>query len=113
MLRLLSTTLLICLTTGFAQTPPPAPPARPTPPTRDPHTPGYVAAKELPDGELPAASADGNFIIGATHKPAAEMTIQPDTPQGTVINFTMESSDSKMYPGIVRDANTFGTPDPS
>ena len=41
------------------------------------------------------------------------MTIQPDTPQGTVINFTMESSDSKMYPGIVREANTFGTPDPN
>ena len=47
---------------------------RPTPPTRDPHTPGYVAAKELPDGEVPPADADGNFIIGPTHKPAPEMT---------------------------------------
>ena len=34
--------------TPSAQTPPPA--ARPAPPTRDPNTPGYVAAKELPDG---------------------------------------------------------------
>ena len=42
-------------------------PARPTPPTRDPHTPGYVTAKELPDGAVPPADADGNFIIGPTH----------------------------------------------
>ena len=31
------------------------PPPRPVPPTRDPHTPGYVAAKELPDGDGAAA----------------------------------------------------------
>ena len=30
-----------------------APAPRPTPPTRDPHTPGYVTAKELPDGTVP------------------------------------------------------------
>src|SRR5882762_11741734 len=40
---------------------------RPTPPTRDPRSPGYVAAKELPDGANPPANADGNFIIGPTH----------------------------------------------
>src|SRR5262245_55361151 len=34
-----------------------AAPARPTPPTRDPNTPGYVKAKELPDGTVPAADA--------------------------------------------------------
>jgi hypothetical protein len=28
---------------------------RPIPPTRDPHTPGYVTAKELPDGSVPPA----------------------------------------------------------
>jgi enterochelin esterase-like enzyme len=27
--------------------------------------------------------------------------------------FTMSSADSKIYPGIARDANTFGTPDPT
>src|SRR5947209_2350877 len=53
---------------------PTARPARPTPPTRDPNTPGYVNAQELPDGTLPAPNADGNFIIGPTHNPAAEMT---------------------------------------
>jgi enterochelin esterase-like enzyme len=85
---------------------------RPTPPTRDPHTPGYVAATELPDGAVPRADAYGNFIIGPTHNPAPEMTVQPGVPQGTVHNFTMSSADSKIYPGIARDPGTFGTPDP-
>jgi enterochelin esterase-like enzyme len=90
-----------------------AAPARPTPPTRDPNTPGYVKATELPDGTLPSASADGNFVIGPTHNPAPEMTAQDSVPKGTVYNFMMNSADSKIYPGIARDANTFGAPDPS
>jgi len=96
------------------QAPQPAPaPARPTPPTRDPHTPGYVTAKELPDGTLPPPDADGNFIVGPTHTPAPETVAQDGVPQGTVYNLTMNSSDSKIYPGIARDAGTFGTPDPN
>ena len=93
----------------------PAPPARgtrPPPPTRDPHTAGYVAAKELPDGTVPPADGYGNFIIGSTHNPAPEMSVQPGVPQGMVHNFTMESTDSKIYPGIRREQGTFGTPDP-
>jgi iron(III)-enterobactin esterase len=86
------------------------PTARPAPPTRDPHTPGYVHAKELPDGTLPPADTDGNFILGPTHAPAAEMTAQELT-HGTVVEFTMDSADSKYYPGIARDKGTFGTPD--
>ena len=86
---------------------------RPTPPTRDPHTPGYVEAKELPDGDVPPADADGNFIIGPTHNRAPEMTEQKGVPQGTIFNLTMKSTDSKIYPGIARDADTFGTPDPN
>ena len=86
---------------------------RPTPPTRDPNTPGYVAAKELPDGTVPPPNADGNFIIGATHNPAPETTVQDGVPQGAVYNFTMSSADSKMYPGIAREAGTFGTADPN
>jgi iron(III)-enterobactin esterase len=90
----------------------PAPPPRQTPPTRDPNTPGYVTAKELPDGTLPSPDVDGNFIIGPTHNPAPEMTVHEGVPQGTIYNFTMSSADSKIYPGIARDAGTFGTPDP-
>ena len=94
-----------------AQTPSTHPP-RPTPPTRDPHTQGYVAAKELPDGAIPPADEDGNFIIGPTHTPAPQMRVHDDVPQGTVSEFTMSSADSKLYPGITRDPGTFGTPDP-
>jgi len=93
--------------------PPPSKTERSSPPTRDPHTAGYVAAKELPDGEVPPSGVDGNFIIGATHPASTELSDQNAALQGTVIEFTMNSSDSKIYPGIARDANTFGTPDPS
>ena len=124
--RRLSIAILIALTTGdlaLAQggaappaTTPPAQagaPARPTPPTRDPNTPGYVTAKELPDGTVPPPDVDGNFIVGPTHNPAPEMTVQDGVPQGTIYNLTMSSADSKMYPGIARDAGTFGTVDPT
>jgi enterochelin esterase-like enzyme len=87
-------------------------PRRPPPPTRDPHTEGYVTAKELPDGMVPPADADGNFIIGPTHPPAPEMIAQEGVPKGTIFNLTMQSTDSKIYPGIAREPGTFGTPNP-
>jgi len=112
MLRLPTIAFLLSLTAGIytlaaqAQT-------RPTPPTRDPNTPGYVTAKELPDGANAPVNADGNFILGATHNPSPETTIQEAVPQGAVYNFTMSSADSKIYPGIARDQGTFGTVDPA
>ena len=104
MIRLATLTVLIALQT-LAQTPPTpqARPPRPPNPTRDPHTPGYVQARELPDGTVPPANADGNFIIGPTHPAAPEMAVNPDVPHGTIYNFTMESKDSKFYPGEARD----------
>jgi iron(III)-enterobactin esterase len=130
MFRLVGIASLLSLVAGAAssmaqtttqttpQTPATAPPAaarpaRPTPPTRDPNTPGYVTAKELPDGANPPANADGNFIIGPTHNPAPEMTPQQGVPRGAVSEFTMSSADSKVYPGIARDPGTFGSPDPA
>lgn len=86
---------------------------RPTPPARDPHTPGYVAAKELPDGTLPPPDQDGNFILGPTHSPAPETLYHPDIPHGDVFEFVLSSTDSKFYPGIARTSGTFGTPDPN
>jgi enterochelin esterase family protein len=112
--RLQSIALLIALAavSGLAMVQSP-PAARPVPPTRDPHTAGYVTARELPDGSNPTANADGNFIIGPTHNPAPELSVHEGVPQGTVSQFTMESADSRIYPGIARDAGTFGTPDPT
>jgi hypothetical protein len=90
---------------AIAQTP------RPTPPTRDPHTPGYVTAKELPDNTNPPPNVDGNFIIGPNYTPLQQSLT--DIPQGQVLDFTLNSADSKIYPGIARDPGTFGTPDPA
>jgi iron(III)-enterobactin esterase len=96
--------LMLLFARAFAQ--------RPEPPTRDPHSPGYVAAKELSDGAVPSSDVDGNFIIGPTHSPARELSAQDVVLYG-VIEFTMNSADSKIFPGIARQANTFGTPDPA
>src|SRR5205085_10097238 len=65
------------------------------------------------DGTLPPVNADGNFILGPTHTAAPEMTVQEGVPQGTVSTFTMESKDSKIYPGIMREQGTFGEVDPT
>ncbi len=107
--------IALCLATDLGaepvQTPPAPPAARPAPPTRDPYTPGYVTAKELPDGAVPPANENGNFIVGPTHNPAPEMTVKEGVPQGTIHNLTMSSADSRFYPGIAREPGTFGTPD--
>jgi iron(III)-enterobactin esterase len=115
MFRLLSIAFSIVFASGLGQAlaQAPATTPRPTPPTRNPQTPGYVMAQELPDGANPPPSRDGNFIIGPTHNPAPEMSVQEGVPQGTVSTFTMQSTDSAIYPGIARAANTFGTPDPA
>jgi enterochelin esterase-like enzyme len=86
---------------------------RPPPPARDPHTPGYVEATELPDGAVPSLDAEGNFILGPTHNPAPEMTVRDDVPHGTITNFTIASTDSKIYPGIAREPGTFAQADPN
>src|SRR6202140_5172505 len=119
---------LICLMAGLgpamAQTPVQRPPGRQAPakarsgapppdPPRDPNTPGYVKAKELPDGAIPSAKEDGNFIIGPTHNPAPEMAANEGVPKGDVFGFTMESKDSKIYTGIAREPDTFAVPDPA
>jgi predicted alpha/beta superfamily hydrolase len=111
--------LSVLLIAGLAIAQTPAPRARsgrarrPAPPTRDPHTPGYVKATELPDGTVPSPKADGNFIIGPTHPAAPEYTPGPDVPRGQIFDFTMESKDSKIYPGIYREQGTFGTVNPN
>jgi enterochelin esterase-like enzyme len=120
--RLPHSTIVICLVSSFvpivaqapaqqpAAQPPSGRPARPPAPIRDPYTPGYVKATELVDGEVPSPKDDGNFIIGPTHNPAPEMSPKQGAPQGQVFEFTMESKDSKIYPGIAREGNT--RPDP-
>jgi iron(III)-enterobactin esterase len=84
-----------------------------TPPAGDSKTARSITARELPDGAVPPLDADGDFIIGPTHKPAPEMSVQQGVPQGTIHRFKVNSADSKIYPGIARKAKTFGKVDPN
>jgi iron(III)-enterobactin esterase len=93
----------------------PSPTNRPPAPVRDPRTPGYVTATkatELADGTVPPVTATGNFILGPTHPPAVEVTVQAGVPQGAVHIFTMNSTDSRIYPGIARAEGTRPMVDP-
>ncbi len=94
-----------------------AAPARPRNPTRAPDAPGAPAMTRVSDlGAInPPVNKDGNFIIGPNYTPAPETMVQPGVPQGEVFRFTMNSTDSKIYPGIDRDAGPagLGTVDPN
>jgi enterochelin esterase-like enzyme len=104
------------------------------PPTRlptDPGTPPLIAAgpgaeeraKAAPPsgdaasnptnaapGANPPLNLDGNFLIGPSYVVAPESSVIAGVPQGRVEQFSMNSKDSKFYPGIGRKA--FGTVDP-
>jgi enterochelin esterase family protein len=97
-------------------------PARPTPPTRPPDGPGaphFVVAGAKPGntalraapGTNPPTDVDGDFLIGPDYLPAPELNVVEGVPQGKVQQFSMDSADSKFYPGIGRDV--FGTVDPN
>ena len=118
---LLFTVLVLAQASSAAQVPL-AKTRRPIPPTRDPHTPGYVKATQLPDTQVPPPHADGNFILGPTHPPAPQLVAfaaqqhpRSEVPQfshGSVTVFTMASAESKIYPGIARVPDVVGTADP-
>jgi enterochelin esterase family protein len=84
---------------------------RVVPPARDPHTPGYVKATELPDGTNAPVDQEGNFILGPTHPASPDTQVQDGVPQGVVSTFVLESAESKFYPGIMRDPGPLGVPD--
>ena len=51
---------------------------------------------------MPTPDADGNFIIGPDYTNAPELTIKEGVPHGTLHEFTMESTNSQIYPGIAK-----------
>jgi len=56
----------------------------------------------------PARTADGvEFRIGPVYVNAPELTVPSEIPRGTVHEFTMNSEQSKIYPGIAK--NVIGT----
>jgi enterochelin esterase-like enzyme len=44
-----------------------------------------------------------NFVIGPTYADAPELTVPEDAPRGTIHEFTMKSTDSRIYPGIAKN----------
>jgi iron(III)-enterobactin esterase len=46
------------------------------------------------------ALADGDFKIEPPFKDAPELTVKEGVPRGTLKDFTMDSADSKVYPGL-------------
>jgi iron(III)-enterobactin esterase len=111
-----------------------APP--PTRPPTDPGTPALVAAgpgaaerakaaaarppadtdaaanpTEAAPGANPQPDVEGNFLVGPVYVAAPELTVVAGVPQGKVEQFSMDSADTKFYPGIGRKA--FGTVDPN
>ncbi|HEX3718370.1 MAG TPA: alpha/beta hydrolase-fold protein [Verrucomicrobiae bacterium] len=66
---------------------------------------------EASPGANPPPNVDGNFLIGPAYVPAPELTVTEGVPQGRVEQFSMNSANSKFYPGIAR--KVFGTVDPN
>lgn len=50
------------------------------------------------------ASGEGDYRIAPPYADAPELTPRSDVPKGTVYHFTMDSTDSKLYPGIAKSA---------
>ena len=75
-------------------------------PTRSYTDPGAPPFKVIQGTKVPA-NTEGNFVVGPDYPAASTDAV----PQGKLQQFTMESKDSRFYPGVARDA--FGTLDPN
>jgi len=97
-----------------AQPAPPAPPAGPprvAPTVRSPDAPGAPRFTVIAEpGINPPIGRDGDFVIGPPYQVARELEVVSGVPQGRVEQFTLDSTASKFYPGIAR--NAAGTVDP-
>src|ERR1035438_2273733 len=60
-----------------------------------------ISAAETND--LPATIADGDFTLGPDYTNAPEVAVRAGVPQGAVYHFTMNSADSRIYPGLTGD----------
>ncbi|QDU99004.1 alpha/beta hydrolase [Lignipirellula cremea] len=110
MLLLPAVLLGACLLADSAQA---QPKKRATPPTRPFDAPGSPSFTRLDGkpGVNPPADVNGNFVIGPEYAPAPERQVMEGVPQGKVSQFTMDSTQGKLFnPGIARDV--FGTVDP-
>jgi enterochelin esterase-like enzyme len=97
----------------------PAPSLRPTRPPDGPGAPRFNVPDAKPgdtalraaSGAHPPADAEGDWVVGPDYVPAPETAVIAGVPQGRVEQLTLDSADSKFYPGIGRDV--LGTVDPA
>ena len=64
-----------------------------------------LSADELNPDTFPAfsgQSAEGNYLLAPPYKNAPELAVRENVPKGKVYRFTMDSSDSRIYPGIAK-----------
>jgi iron(III)-enterobactin esterase len=59
------------------------------------------------NGMAEAADGDGRFVISPPYEAAPEVIANDQVPQGTVHEFTMNSTDSAIYPKDVQTGETF------
>jgi enterochelin esterase family protein len=48
----------------------------------------------------PGSEGDGEYTIGPSYADAPELTVADGVPRGTVFHFTMDSTDSAIFPGV-------------
>ena len=107
--RILGVGIMLCLpfvaSPVLGQATPPAqdPKAKPAQ-KRTPRTPATPADLEemakLKD--LPAytpGAGDGDYFIGPNYVPAPEQAVREGVPKGKIVRFTMNSAESKIFPG--------------
>jgi enterochelin esterase-like enzyme len=68
---------------------------------QDAQVPAVDIAKLAP---LVHGAGDGDYIIHPPYTNAPELTPRADVPKGMIYRFTMDSTDSKLYPGISKTA---------
>ena len=75
-----------------------------------PMTLAFVVSQQAPPVDFTkfkpytAKSNEGDFIIGAPYSDARELEVRPEVPKGAIYRFTMDSTESKIYPGIAKTA---------
>jgi enterochelin esterase family protein len=65
--------------------------------------PPAAPAAPVTTNASPAVTQDNvEFTIGPVYAPAPELTVREGAPKGTIYQFTVNSEESKIYPGIVK-----------
>jgi enterochelin esterase family protein len=70
---------------------------RPGPPATDADLAEIAPLNDLPEWKV--GLPNGDYSTGPDYSPATEQTVRDDVPKGKIINFTMDSAESKIFPG--------------